>query len=107
MGAAAGEPLASRSLFLESEMRMPWGARELTGTSNFTRHVSVYDNIVGHLSKGELMWRGQLKPQVGTMGTGDTANISPLIPNLTPSYLVVTSPKTIIFQGPAQIPPPP
>lgn len=44
------------------------------------------------------MWRGQLKTQVGTMGTGDTANTSPLIPNLTPSYLVVTSPKTIILK---------
>lgn len=44
-----------------------WGARELTRTSEFTRHVSVY-KITGHLDlTGELMWRGQVKTHVGTL----------------------------------------
>lgn len=86
MGVAAGEPLASRSLFLESEMRMPWGARELTGTSNFTRHVSVYDNIVGHLVQGGAYVEGTIK--TSSWDHGDRGHCKSLSSNPKPDPIL-------------------
>lgn len=74
---APGKPLVSLSPFPRGQYGTLWGARELTRTSEFTRHVSAY-KITGHLDlMGELMWRGQVKTQVGTTGIGDPAKTAP------------------------------
>lgn len=57
--------------------------RELTRTSEFIRRIFVHlDQMFSRFGQGGLTWWGQLKTQVGTTGRGDTAETSPLMPNL-------------------------
>ena len=57
--------------------------RELTRTPEFIRRIFVHlGQMFSRLGQGGLTWWRQLQTQVGTTGRGDTAETSPVMPNL-------------------------